>query len=131
MVKLRVLNPKLYARLVVCLAADGAVPLSLNLPRLESAKSRFQNPPHGLSILHFIVGSSVLRVGWLIHTRFLGLRWTYRNLYLPVDTMLVSWQTIKPLRVNSPTSKPKLPKSLMKKNSDHHGSGPWWLQPLV
>ena len=37
----RVLNPKLYTRLVVCLAADGAVPLSLNLPRLESAKSRF------------------------------------------------------------------------------------------
>uniref|UniRef100_A0A2N9F3A4 Uncharacterized protein n=1 Tax=Fagus sylvatica TaxID=28930 RepID=A0A2N9F3A4_FAGSY len=37
--------------------------------------------------------------------------------------------TIKLLRVNSPTSKPKLPKSSMKKNSDHHGSGPWWLLP--
>jgi hypothetical protein len=35
-----VLNPKLYARLVVCLTADGAVPLSLNLPCLESAKFR-------------------------------------------------------------------------------------------
>ena len=70
-------------------------------------------------------------VGWLIRTRFLNLRWTYRSLYLPVDTMLVSWQTIKPFRVNSPTSKPKLLKSLMKKNSDHHRSRPWWLLPLV
>jgi hypothetical protein len=35
-----VLNPKLDIRLVVCLAADGAIPLSLNLSRLESAKSR-------------------------------------------------------------------------------------------
>jgi hypothetical protein len=35
-----VLNPKLYTR-QICLAADGAVPLSLNLPHLESAKSRF------------------------------------------------------------------------------------------
>ena len=69
-------------------------------------------------------------MGWLIHSRFLGLRWTYRSLYLPLDTMLVSWQTIKPFRVNSPTSKPKLPKSLMKRNNDHHGSRPWWLLPF-
>ena len=34
------LNSKLDIRLVVCLAADGAIPLSLNLSRLESAKSR-------------------------------------------------------------------------------------------
>ena len=36
------LNPKLDTRLVVCLAADGAIPLSLNLSCLESAKSRFK-----------------------------------------------------------------------------------------
>ena len=36
----RVLNPKLNIRLVVCLVVDGAIPLSLNLSRLESAKSR-------------------------------------------------------------------------------------------
>ena len=35
-----VLNPKLYTRLVVCSAADDAVPLSLKLPHLDSAKSR-------------------------------------------------------------------------------------------
>jgi hypothetical protein len=35
------LNPKLNTRLMVCLAADGAIPLSLNLSRLESAKSRY------------------------------------------------------------------------------------------
>ena len=36
----RALNPKLDIRLVVCLAPNGAIPLSLNLSRLESAKSR-------------------------------------------------------------------------------------------
>jgi hypothetical protein len=30
-----VLSLKLYTRLVVCLAVDGAIPLSLNLPRLN------------------------------------------------------------------------------------------------
>ena len=30
-----VLSPKLYTRLVVCLVADGAIPLSLNLPHLN------------------------------------------------------------------------------------------------
>ena len=35
-----VLNPKLNIRLMVCLAADGAIPLSLNLSHLESTKSR-------------------------------------------------------------------------------------------
>ena len=35
-----VLNPKLDIRLVVCLAADGAIPLSLNLSCSESTKSR-------------------------------------------------------------------------------------------
>ena len=35
-----VLNPKLDIRLMVCLAADGAIPLSLNLSHLESDKSR-------------------------------------------------------------------------------------------
>jgi hypothetical protein len=34
------LNPKLDIRLVVCLAADGAILLSLNLSCLEFAKSR-------------------------------------------------------------------------------------------
>ncbi len=34
------LSPKLDIRLVVCLTADGAIPLSLNLSHLESAKSR-------------------------------------------------------------------------------------------
>jgi hypothetical protein len=30
-----VLNPKLFTSLVVCLVVDGAIPLSLNLPRLN------------------------------------------------------------------------------------------------
>ena len=31
----RVLSLKLYTRVVVCLVADGAIPLSLNLPHLN------------------------------------------------------------------------------------------------